>query len=192
VGLSFADVLLFGEQTEILFFGSLTTGVYSFADLAANMNGFRFWNALLAQSSDPMSHESVAPYMVCHEQAWQQVRAFEFRDYVDVAWDESLNCNQFRNSDLLGKMLQRMDADVYCQLSAEQVTALRAKYGDLYAHIVNPKGLIVMPQSQQAYALLDEYIHSERGQRKPRWMISILLKFRDRLKRFVDNVPFPY
>ncbi len=48
---SVEEGMLFGEWSESLYFGAQTTGVFSFADLAANLNGLRFWNRILAQSA---------------------------------------------------------------------------------------------------------------------------------------------
>lgn len=178
-------VLKFGEQTEIVIFGSVTTGVYSYADLAANFNGLRFWRALFSEHPDPLNNRVTAPYVRCISQQWQLERNFDWQDYIDLAWDESRNCNQFRNPTLLGKIEQhliQLPQQHHCALKETDIAALKTKYGQHFTHIVNTDGLSVLPEEKQAYTLLDNYIQSPKGQRKPQWIIRVLSRFRDKVK----------
>ena len=43
-----------GRGMEDGLFGTTTTGIFSYADLVANFNGWRFWNRILLLESDPM------------------------------------------------------------------------------------------------------------------------------------------
>ena len=43
-----------GKKQEVGKFGYATTGIYSFSELAANFNGYRFWNTILLKKKDPL------------------------------------------------------------------------------------------------------------------------------------------
>ena len=46
------EALLFGINSELTYFGFLTTGIYSYGDLVANFQGLRFWNDILSEHPD--------------------------------------------------------------------------------------------------------------------------------------------
>ena len=53
---SYYDVALsWGEMREKGVYGFSTTGIFSYADLVANFNGYRFWNRVLKTEKDPIS-----------------------------------------------------------------------------------------------------------------------------------------
>jgi len=70
--------------------GLALTGVLSYADLAAGYFGFRFWRDLLSPDGAGSFIVFDAP-----EARWAQRRSFSFADYVNHAWDESVNCSTF-------------------------------------------------------------------------------------------------
>ncbi len=136
--------LQFGDFTERTIYGELTTGVFSYADLAANLNGLRFWNSILAKLPDPIT-PAIKPlaYVACVDHQWQRVRDFDWLDYVDPTWDEAINCSAFRNDILLQKVKKRIAAATHgrqCPLVQVDENRLRRKYGALLAHIYNPDG----------------------------------------------------
>ena len=66
------QVLQWGKEQEDGKFGYTTTGIFSFSDLVANFNGWRFWNKVLAKENDPLKG-AVAnffnrPYVTCEIQ----------------------------------------------------------------------------------------------------------------------------
>jgi hypothetical protein len=70
--------------------GMSLTGVLSYADIAAGYFGYRFWDDVLSLGR-PGS-------LVAYDAAirvYSQRRAFTFADYVNDAWDESLNPSAF-------------------------------------------------------------------------------------------------
>ena len=72
------------------------SGIFSYADLVANLNGLRFWNSILARKPDPIQKTvTVRPYIGCTNGKWKRLREFHWTDYVDPAWDEAVNCNIF-------------------------------------------------------------------------------------------------
>lgn len=145
------SALQFGELSESTFYGELTTGVFSYADLAANLNGLRFWNAILALKPDPISPETAPqPYVQCVDKKWALTRAFDWADYVDPAWDEAVNANAFRNEVLLEKVQRRIAlAGHETRIPAGNVDrqVLEKKYGDLLPHIYNPDGNKVLAEA---------------------------------------------
>ena len=138
------SALTFGEVTESTFYGELTTGIFSFADLAANLNGLRFWNEIEGRLPDPLTGRPVLqPYVECRLGRWHLTRRFDWRDYVDPAWDEAVNCSDFRNDELLQKVRRRIAAATggrQCPLEQVDRKRLARKYGDLLPLVFNPDG----------------------------------------------------
>jgi hypothetical protein len=66
------------------------TGILAYGDLAASYSGYRFWTALLSvdAASSYVGYDPAAGRYI-------QRRAFTFAEYVNDAWDESLNCSEF-------------------------------------------------------------------------------------------------
>jgi hypothetical protein len=74
-----------GEQTEDTYFGLGVSGVRSYADLSANLAGYRFWASIT---------EGKTPYFACEGGAWARVREFTWADHLSDAWDEGINCSE--------------------------------------------------------------------------------------------------
>ena len=138
------SALLYGDFTESSYYGELTTGIFSFADLTANLNGLRFWNSVLAKKIDPIDRsDNVRPYIVCRDNKWQRVRDFDWNDYVDDAWDEAINCNGYRDETLLRKAQKRIrqaSGGRSCPLLSPSSLWLKHKYGHLLPSILNTQG----------------------------------------------------
>jgi hypothetical protein len=109
--------LLYGINSELTYFGFYATGVFSFGDLVANFQGMRFWNDLLAKYPDILG-ESQAPYMKYENGKWEFARAVDMRRYFDTGWDERINHNVFRNS--------QVDMEVNRRISQSGVSATRS------------------------------------------------------------------
>ncbi len=77
--------------TERAIFGSVTTGVYSNADLVANYEGHRFYRSLFEDGIVPGKPAILART----DHGWQIQRAFDFADYVNPWWDEALYPNAY-------------------------------------------------------------------------------------------------
>lgn len=77
--------------TERAIFGSLTTGIYSNADLVANYEGYRFYRSLL---NDGVI--SGKPAILKWEEGRPVIqRSFTWADHVNPFWDEALNPNSY-------------------------------------------------------------------------------------------------
>jgi hypothetical protein len=70
--------------------GMSLTGVFAYADLAAGYFGYRFWQDALAlgRTGSFVSRDAATG-------RYSQRRTFTFADYVNDAWDETLNCSTF-------------------------------------------------------------------------------------------------
>ena len=69
--------------------GLSLTGVVSYADLAAGYSGFRFWRDLLSSGLDSSFVREDASGRFAIQ------RRFRFADYVNDAWDETINPSSF-------------------------------------------------------------------------------------------------
>lgn len=120
---------IFFEKT-ILGGNILATGVFAYADLAANFNGMRFWNNMLQLRDDVLGKENnLGPYLECHQGAWTQVKDIDFSDYLDLSSDESINCSKFASRDGLMKYQNYLrETDSQCPRLPEALSDLERKY----------------------------------------------------------------
>ena len=145
----------YGERTERTYYGALLTGVYSYADLTANFDGMRFWVHLLDNNADPLDgYTGHHPYVVCRNDRWVRVRNFDWMDYANPAWDETINCNAFRNPELaarvdqaIGELEWQSHRHLNCPLSRDAFPSLRRQYGKYFPRLINPGGHTVMPEA---------------------------------------------
>jgi hypothetical protein len=88
-GSSVRDVLKYATDEEDGAFGLLTTGIKSYGDIASAYDGFRFWK--------DVSAEGKTPYFKCENGKITKVRNFSFKEYVNFAWSEAVNCNEYHS-----------------------------------------------------------------------------------------------
>lgn len=133
--------LKLGESTEFGFLGMITTGIYSYADLASNFQGMRFWNDLLGIYPDVLG-VNIQPYVSCSDtRGWQQHKPIRLARYVDLAWSETFNCYGFRKSSLLEKVKARaISIGQNCRIDARHLAQLKKRYGRYHTHTLNPQG----------------------------------------------------
>ncbi len=112
---SLVDVLEYGEYTESTYLGAWPSGVYSYADLAANYEGLRFWERVVGVDGDT---GEIEPYVVCEQNKWRLAKRADMGDYITGAWDEAIN----RSAYVSEKIGQRVDA---------ATTALGTNFKDL-------------------------------------------------------------
>ncbi len=84
--LSDEQILVQGKTVEEVETGEKSTGVLSYADLAANYSGFQFWKRVTGGEK---------PYFVCDSNGWRLGARFRWSDYVNPSWDEGINCSDF-------------------------------------------------------------------------------------------------
>ena len=139
-----------GERAERTYFGFLTTGIYSYADLSANFDGMRFWLRLLGQQKDPLKKGFLfnRSYIKCSKRFWSREpywrvrRSVDLGDFANGAWDEGTNCDRYRDQEIAAAIRRRVeereDADgenYTCPIDPGRCVAARRRY-DLYAHAV--------------------------------------------------------
>lgn len=91
-GKTVEELALYSLEEEEGAFGLLTTGIKSYADIAADLDGLRFWQDIFGQGP--------GPFVQCRAGKLVKVRAFRFGDYVTAAWNEAVNCNDYDGNSL--------------------------------------------------------------------------------------------
>ncbi len=156
------QALKWGKEQESGKFGYTTTGIFSFSDLVANLNGWRFWNKILLKEKDPLKGGIAnffnRPYITCETQiiaslkhkkrvkAWEYNTQFELSDYVDGTWDEGNNCNSYDDPIIEEKVTSRIknvNSDFTCPDRAEDCLTSQDKYGDYAKYVLHPSCLTV-------------------------------------------------
>ena len=154
------QALKWGEEQETGNFGYTTTGIYSFADLVANFNGWRFWNKVLLKERDPLkgilSSFFNKPYITCEIQtidsiknkrivkAWEENTRFDLLEYVDGAWDEGNNGNNYEDPVIEEKVSSRInnvDSDFTYPVLAKECLTAQVKYGYYAKYVLHPSCL---------------------------------------------------
>lgn len=151
------QALKWGAMREKGVYGLSTTGVYSYADLAANFNGYRFWNRVLKQKRDPITpfYKRIlqGPYVRCKLQIvdsfryrkivrrWQVDSRFTIADYIDGAWDEGINCNSYKSqviAEKVGKREQEALPGFRCPAEPKECKKAQDRYGQYSRKILHP------------------------------------------------------
>ncbi len=157
---SLSAAMSWGRDQERGKFGYITTGIFSFADLTANFNGWRFWNRVLKKEPDPVkgtfANWVTRPYISCAVQwrdsitsqqfiyAWTYHQNFDIRDYVDGAWDEAQNCNSYADPVIENKVMTRIDnlgGPLQCPLTPSLCRQAKDKYGHFSKWLLHPQCL---------------------------------------------------
>ena len=110
-----------GIEQELGTLGLASSGVFSFADLEANFQGFRFFRSLCHGESPRLRHDG---------QGWVFEGAFDWRDYVDPLWDESYNNSAFTPERWEG--VERALLETCHKLLLDDVQALRRSYRKIH------------------------------------------------------------
>ena len=159
-GATVEDAMAWGTGLEKGSFGYLTTGIYSYADLVANFNGFRFWNGLRKRQRDPLKGV-VADFFTSVQvtcsldlidslkkrkivRKWVLNRPFDIADYIDGSWNEANNCNSYRDPDIAEKVAVRI-AEVrpgfQCPAEGRACIQAEKKYGSYAQGLLHPRCL---------------------------------------------------
>lgn len=117
----------------------IETGVMSYGDIAANINGIRFWNSMLQKHEDILgSQYHFGPYVICENNQWKinPEKKIDMRDYIDDSMDEGINCSTFANKKgvdifkaaLFDLGLTRSSNESACPIDAGKLENLKNKY----------------------------------------------------------------
>jgi hypothetical protein len=120
----------------------------AYGDMAANFNGMRFWNHILAEHDDVLGPQyNYGPYAACEENKWVQIKEVNWADYVDASFDEGHNCSKFRTDEITEKVKKQIailqsqsEFNLTCPILPELILNLKSKYGEIYPYIINPAG----------------------------------------------------
>lgn len=148
-GKSLKQVLKYGVRKEKFILGGniLETGVFSYGDLAANFNGMRFWNHMLAKSQDVIGQE-LGPYIICENNKYKinPNEQIDFANYVDITMDETINCPKFGKKSTARKYLSSIekrekeyDSHFSCPMSSSKLLSVHEKYNIPLGHKKNSK-----------------------------------------------------
>ena len=148
-GKTLKKTLMIGLKEEYGILGRLPTGVISYADLAADFNGMRFWNHVLQKKSDVLGPENdFGPYVKCINKKWTLVKEMNWADYLDDSMDEAINCSQFKKKSMVEKIKRRLSElpvpyqrIMTCPLSRDRLNKVILKYGKYSEFFINHDGL---------------------------------------------------
>jgi hypothetical protein len=154
------DALAWGQDREAGRYGYTTTGIFSYADLAANLEGWRFWTRVRSLQDDPLkgffANLLQRPYVGCDIQivdsirnlkivrAWEYNVSFDLSDYVDGAWDEANNCNSYADPLIEAKVVARIEQvspGFVCPLNRRACAEARDRYGVYAKDVLHPQCL---------------------------------------------------
>jgi hypothetical protein len=123
-----SNALEYGEMTERTYYGLTSTAIYSYADLAANLDGYEFWKQVTGGKD---------PYFSCTNNVWTQQRTFDVREHVNAAWDEGLNCSHYRNEHVNTAVHARIAAlGLTCPIDKSYCAGMIERYGYLAPHVI--------------------------------------------------------
>ncbi len=124
----------YSDSTEQGIYGLTMTGIESFADKVANHQGLIFWGNLIDRG---YAYQKIATFR-CKNNIFVWKHKFNWADYVDGAWDESINCNRY-TGDMEKKVLKRInELGMSCPVGPQKCADAVKKYGDLKDHLLHP------------------------------------------------------
>lgn len=123
-------VLKYGQFQEQGYWGHATAGVYSYADITANFEGYRFWRDLT---------DGRDPYLACFAGRWRPRKFFNWNRYVTVAMDEAINCSALHSAFskyIEPEILKRHGR--LCLATTAQCASMKERYGRYSGVLVSP------------------------------------------------------
>tara|TARA_Y100001954_G_scaffold75824_1_gene83142 strand:+ start:1676 stop:2659 length:984 start_codon:yes stop_codon:yes gene_type:complete len=151
-GKSLRKTLMIGLREEYGLLGRYPTGVISYADLAADFNGMRFWNHVLQKKDDVLgSEKNLGPYVKCINKKWTLVKEMDWSNYLDDSMDEAINCSQFKSKNMVKKIKKRLQElqvphqrIISCPINRNKLKKVVLKYGKYSDFFINQYGLRVV------------------------------------------------
>lgn len=133
------DVLAIGEKEERSYFGLETTGIYSKADIAANWQGFdEFWRVLIEPDEDA--------FVGCKDGVYTLLRYFDWSKHANPAWDEGINCNEYKNEEMTKaidnriKLLEKQyNTNLSCPIETNKCQDIIKRFGDVAPLVISEK-----------------------------------------------------
>jgi hypothetical protein len=139
----------------------LATGVFAYADLAANFNGMRFWNHMLQLEDDVLGKSyNRGPYIKCDKGSWKAHNKIDFSHYIDDSMDESLNCSKFANRNGVKKFtraMKKLNSEYTCPMSKEKLEAMKDKYDIQISKKTSISDWIINMNGNEELSLFNEF-----------------------------------
>jgi hypothetical protein len=111
-------IRIYGHGLEATFLGLTGTGVYSYADLAANWQGLEFYKQV---------YGGAHPYLARDGRGrWRRVRDFHIAEYATDAWDEVQNPSCARAAPLYAKVVRYLRSHACDAYRANSIAFLNA------------------------------------------------------------------
>lgn len=117
-----ARAIRWGTFTELSVYGLLTSAVFSYADLAANFAGYRFYVGLLSEGSVVRRGEDGCVH---------PTRPFDWAEWVDPSWDE------VRNPSVYPRRVQKR-VEEHLRAHRDSYCASYARWGEGYSAELYP------------------------------------------------------
>ena len=134
--------LKLGKEQEEGMFGLMGTKIKSYGDLAANYGGLLFWSSLTTGDN---------PITKCVDGKFQVVSNFNLKHYVTSAWDEGINCSEYKDEKFrshIDKNLKLLNTK--CPAESNKCLELKTLYeSQVLNYIVSPECLNVINKHQQ-------------------------------------------
>ncbi len=163
-GAGIAAAMDWGERTEKTYFGSYTTGVFSYADLVADFEGMRFWLRVLGRADDPLhtGWRDRRPYVSCRRRfwiagarRWQLSRELDLDRYLTPVWDEAVNCCSYRNGEIealvqarIAELSEAARVDYRCPVDPDACARARERYGAWAPRLLHPSCMGAQPSGR--------------------------------------------
>lgn len=112
------SVIRFGLLNETTILGLWPTGVFSYGDMEANYQGFRFYKSLCLNSQDT--------YLQKANGRWKLVKNPDIRKYASPYWDETFN-HSYRSRGMW-TISARAIKENYCSMRDTQLVQERFSY----------------------------------------------------------------
>ena len=153
-GQPLSSIINYGIVTEVGVFGAATTSVYSKADTTANFNGSIFWSQATPQFiNDKRMLVKGSPYFECKGGQWEQVRQFNWLDYLDAGFSEKDNCSEYRTKDVYDSVYKGVEEtmkeyeakthlkspNLHCPVQKELCVAAAKRYGYYAKYLLHDK-----------------------------------------------------
>lgn len=129
--------LTYGDNMESGLWGKVFTGIFSYADLAANLSGLQFFKDLT---------DGEEPFFLCEDGRWKRAKNMDWSLYIDESWDEGINCSNFRHERLEKKFNSRIKAleeknkkNYTCPIEPQVCEQLVLKYGEFSERVLSPE-----------------------------------------------------
>jgi hypothetical protein len=119
---------LYDEDTGL---GMKTNGVRSFADVAADYDGFNFWS------------EFYGKYVTCKDGKYSKAKDFDWKDWVSSAWDESINCSEYdekfavKINQRIKLLEKKLNMSLQCPMNKKACADLTLRYMEVYPYVLN-------------------------------------------------------